>query len=650
MPLQATSGAASYDAFGGGAVAINYIEDVFSTWLYTGNGSTQTITNGIDLSTNGGLVWIKSRSNAYDHKLTDTVRGVTKAVISNSSAAQTTDTNGVTAFNTTGFSLGTDAQYNGGSSVTYASWTFRKQSKFFNVVTYTGDGNISSQLITHNLGSTPGFILCKATSTTGNWAVYHRGDGTTNYTNFSLNTTNGASYAGGLGAVNSTTFNAALIADTGGVAANANGVTYVAYVFAHNAGGFGLTGTDNVISCGTFTTDGSGNATVNLGYEVQWVTVKRTDSTSSWFMMDNMRGMAVNGTGSLLLANAADAQSGNPRVYPTATGFTTVSGLLVAEATYIYIAIRRGPMKVPTDATKVFSPATYTGNGGTTSTGTVLTDLFINKNRNAPSGDVNNNVVDRLRGGAQVLFTQLADAEYSTFGDTFDQMTGVSVGSGSGNRNGDSYIGWNFRRAPSFFDEVCYTGNGTANTAVPHNLNAIPELIITKVRSSNATSWWSYHFALGQNVTIPLDLSSLPTTSSGYWGTTSLSSTNFYVGTGVNNLNSNTLVAYLFATCPGVSKVGNYTGTGTLTTINCGFTGGASFVLIRRTDATANWFIWDTARGMVAGTDPSLTTNTQTAESNANSVYTITTGFQLLASPSADVNTNGGTYIFLAIA
>ena len=64
MPLQATSGAASYDAFGGGvAVVPTYIEDVFSTYLYTGNGSTQTITNGIDLAGEGGLVWIKKRDS-----------------------------------------------------------------------------------------------------------------------------------------------------------------------------------------------------------------------------------------------------------------------------------------------------------------------------------------------------------------------------------------------------------------------------------------------------------------------------------------------------------------------------------------------------------------------------------------------------------
>ncbi len=68
----------------GAAVDKNYIEDVFSTWLYTGNGSTQTITNGIDLSTKGGLTWIKSRGGTTLHRLTDTVRGATKSISSSS--------------------------------------------------------------------------------------------------------------------------------------------------------------------------------------------------------------------------------------------------------------------------------------------------------------------------------------------------------------------------------------------------------------------------------------------------------------------------------------------------------------------------------------------------------------------------------------
>jgi len=139
MPLQETSGSASYDAFGGGAAERVFIEAVFSTWLYTGNGSTQTITNGIDLSTKGGLVWMKGRSGATDHALYDTTRGATKDLVSNSTAAETTQSTGLTAFNTTGFAIGTLAKINT-NAATYVSWSFRKQPKFFDIVTFTAPG------------------------------------------------------------------------------------------------------------------------------------------------------------------------------------------------------------------------------------------------------------------------------------------------------------------------------------------------------------------------------------------------------------------------------------------------------------------------------------------------------------------------------
>ncbi len=87
--------------------------------------------------------------------------------------------------------------------------------------------------------------------------------------------------------------------------------------------------------------------------------------------------------------------------------------------------------------------------------------------------------------------------------------------------------------------------------------------------------------------------------------------------------------------------------------MDCGFPAGARFVIIKRTDVgstTGNWCVWDTARGMVAGTNPCITLNLAAAEANANSVYTIATGFQVLASPSQDVNTNGATYAYLAIS
>ncbi len=132
------------------------IEDVFSTYLYTGNDSTQTITNGIDLANEGGLVWIKGRSSAKNNALYDTERGVNQYLYSNSTLASTSGTNMVTAFNSDGFSIGSNALVNEGP-ITYASWTFRKAPRWFDCVTYSGTG--SAQAIAHNLGVAPGCVI-----------------------------------------------------------------------------------------------------------------------------------------------------------------------------------------------------------------------------------------------------------------------------------------------------------------------------------------------------------------------------------------------------------------------------------------------------------------------------------------------------------
>ena len=254
-----------------GAANPTYVEDVFSTYLYTGNGSTQTITNGIDLSGKGGLVWIKGRSGATGHRFTDTARTATKSLASDSTAAEVTESTGLTSFSSTGFALGADADYST-NAATYASWTFRKAAKFFDVVTYTGNGT-AGRTIPHNLGSAPGFIITKRTDAATNWLCYHRslgfGNATDSDTNYivlnSTDVSNGFGTAGVIVAANSSTF-------TPGASANFNGGTYVAYIFAHDAGGFGDTGNDSVIKCGTF----SGTGFVNVGWEPQWIMINRT--------------------------------------------------------------------------------------------------------------------------------------------------------------------------------------------------------------------------------------------------------------------------------------------------------------------------------------------------------------------------------------
>ena len=652
MPLQATSGAASYDAFGGGVPVVpQYIEDVFSCFLYTGNGSTQTITNGIDLSTKGGLVWIKCRNQIRDNSLTDTARGASLQLISNTTSRGDISIapNGLSAFGTTGFTVtgqGFDVNNN---NETYGSWTFRKQPKFFDIQTWTGTG--SNRTISHSLGSVPACIIVKRTDTGQAWAVYHRSLANTEY--LVLNTT--AAKATGATWWNSTTPTSTVFSVGTDASVNASGGTYVAYIFAHDAGGFGLTGTDNVISCGSFTTDGGGDFSVNLGYEPQWLLCKSTTSSSlRWYLMDSMRGMpdqpGLSAT-SVLSANTSGAElSGNNSVHPTATGFTGAG--IGGSETYIYIAIRKGPMAVPTDATKVFNPYTATLVAGTVVNTGVTPDLLFAKSRSISDSP---RWVDRLRGyayatagGNPQLSSSSTAAEVSATAFSFNWTnTGFTVGASLDER---STVIYSLRRAPSFFDEVCYTGTGNART-INHNLAAVPELMIMKERSEPAGWWWNVYYGVS-NKFLKLDATDAETTSTAVWNNTAPTSSVFSIGAYYPiNTPSSTYVAYLFATCAGVSKVGSYTGTATTLQVDCGFTSGARFVLIKRTDSTGAWYVWDSARGIVSGNDPYLLLNSDAAEvTNTDYIDTYSAGFEISSTAPAAINASGGSYIFLAIA
>ena len=216
--------------------------------------------------------------------------------------------------------------------------------------------------------------------------------------------------------------------------------------------------------------------------------------------------------------------------------------------------------------------------------------------------------------------------------------------------NSDPKIYWNFQRAPGFFDEVCYTGTGVART-VAHNLAAVPELMIVKRRDSSS-QWSTYAASVGAGFYLNLDNTDGANSGSFMWNSTAPTSSVFTVGdNAANNASGGTYVNYLFATCPGVSKVGSYTGTGTTQVIDCGFTGGARFVLIKRTDDTGDWYVWDSARGIVAGDDPYLLLNSTAAEvTNTDYVDTAATGFEISSTAPAAINASGGTFVFLAIA
>jgi len=680
MPLQATAGAATYDAFGGGAAAANYIEDCFSVWLYDGNGSTQTITNGIDLAGKGGLWWGKQRNSTGRHWLVDTARGSDYVLASNLTDAQLFAGFGSGFFTSSGISFtGSNSIYNASGSI-YTGWTFRKQPKFFDVVTYTGNG--SNRTIAHSLGSVPGCIIVKRTDASADWQVYHRSNANTEY--MVLNST--AAKATGTTRWNSTTPTSTEFSLGTDTTVNASGGTYVAYLFAHNAGGFGASGSDNVISCGSYVGNGlSDGPTITLGWEPQFLFIKKATGTGNWYIWDTMRGLVTGGAEAQIYPNLSAGEGSASDIEVNATGFklTSNSEVNANPETNIYIAIRRGPMRTPTTGTSVFTPTVYTGTNvdNRLVNTTIAPDMVWVRQRNSTTvaGMV---VGDRLRGQPYLLTGSSAgevndadsfDAQLvsgTEYGNAFSSMNGFWVGNDATSQlnastTSNNQIAEAFKRAPGFFDVVCYTGNFAGPKQFSHNLGVVPEMMLVKpITGPSAWGWSVYHKNIGNASRIDLDTTSGTTSDASAWGSTTPTSTQFNVGispTGnyaLTNALNYTYVAYLFASLPGISSVGGYTGNGgtagtngTSQTINCGFSAGSRFVLIKRTDSTGNWYVFDSARGIVAGNDPYILTNSTAAEvTSVDAVDTDNSGFIVNQTSGTDLNVTSATYIFWAIA
>jgi len=640
--------------FGG---PFNYIEDVFSTYLYkpAADFTGYSINNGIDLAGEGGMTWFKARNAAQNNIVYDTVRGSTSgspnALITNGTQAQQTAFFDYVTPTSTGFDVsflsGGGQLTNGG--INYASWTFRKQPKFFDIVTYTG--NSTNRTIAHNLGSVPGTIIIKRTDIAAGWPVYHRSLGATKY--IILNTANASgTYSGYWNDTEPTDSVFSLGGISGEV--NATGGTYVAYLFAHDAGGFGESGEENVVSCGSFSTAASGYVSVDLGYEPQFVLWKKTSATQNWNMADNMRGF-TSSSANLLYPNLTLYETEGALIRTTATGFEIDSAYWGASSDFIYIAIRRGPMKVPTLGTSVFAPIARTGTGTVSST-TGLSfppDMLLGACRSDASGGF---LYDKLRGVDAYLTTNNDGAEYIASGEVNSfNMDGITFGTNPTiqvtNVSARTYANWNFRRAPGFFDEVCYTGTDFGTMTHTHNLGVTPQLIIVKNRSA-AVAWAVQHESFtGDNGYLVLNTTAAKSTAASWFAYAEQNTdTTFKTRSSLNTLNQNH-VAYLFASCPGVSKVGSYTGNGSSQTIDCGFTAGARFVMIKRTNSAGDWYVWDSARGIVAGNDPHLLLNSTAAEvTGTDYIDPVSSGFEISSTAPAAINASGGSFIFLAIA
>lgn len=320
----------------------------FEVKTYTGNGSSQSI-GGLSFSPD--FVWVKDRTSANSHNLSDIVRGATKTLFTDATNAEVTDATRLTSFNSDGFSVGSSGSWNTNTN-NYVSWNWdangagvsntqgsitstvsANTTSGFSIVSYTGTG--ATATIGHGLGVAPKMIIVKQRSAIRDWVVGHSGIGWTKY--LYLNSTQASAIGNFFNDTtpSSTVFN---VVNDGGV--NASSGTYIAYCFAEVKGfskAFSYTG--NGSADGVF---------VHLGFKPAFIMIKASSTTGNWFMQDITRNNNFNGDPKTLQANSTSSEStiGTWGIDLLSNGFKVREsnvGVNGSGSTYIGIAFASNP-------------------------------------------------------------------------------------------------------------------------------------------------------------------------------------------------------------------------------------------------------------------------------------------------------------------
>jgi len=319
----------------------------FNTKLYTGTGSSASIT-GVGFQPD--WVWIKRRNATQSHVLFDPLRGVTKRIMTNETAAEETDAQILTAFNSDGFSLGTSSQVNDSGSG-HVSWNWKANgigssntdgtinstytsantTSGLSIVTYTGTG--SAATVGHGLGTTPSMVWIFNRTDGGNAHIYHKALGSTQYLLHASNLAAQTYAPVGIGTLTSTTFSVGTVSGV-----NGSGKNYVAYVFAEKQG---------FSKIDSYTGNGSTDGTfVYTGFRPAWIYRKVYSAADSHMLIDDKR-LGYNPHNAYLFPNANQTESDVERVDIVSNGFklrTTDGGDNGSGSTYIYMAFASAPL------------------------------------------------------------------------------------------------------------------------------------------------------------------------------------------------------------------------------------------------------------------------------------------------------------------
>ena len=527
-------------------------------------------------------------------------------------------------------------------------WSFKKKKKFFDIKVYEGNAT-AGRVINHNLDCEPGCVMIKCLSGTQNWVVYHKyGTGSDSDPSvaykyyYALNDTGAANFMGA-GVIQPVgTTHVTLNVDINQI--NASGQTYMIMFFADaGSGGFGDDGSLDGIACGGGTVGdwNSANSYQDLGFEPQWVLVKgysTADDQKPWMIVDSQRNMfSEYESGSTAWAKSpmVKTNTDTEQTYGMSL-FTDGGGFYIRKSQtggttqlgdgdkYFYIAVAK-PQRtatqqnmflngVGTGGTNFYTATTVTAGAARP---TVLPGFSPDSAWIKPSWNFAGNpwdVWNRKVGVKENAGMSNTRQYLLQFNNSFNKAGPSDVNvfysngyyaNSDGSYNYDAQdIFYMFKKTPHFYDTQHTFLDGTNPRVVKHNLGKKPELMISKTTyPSGAPSigapWWMYSSAPGLGYTMTTEMNGTAAFSSGnVWGAEPTASTFTLGSIGGSVSGSGWAHTMLFSSCPGVSKVGFYTGTGSLIDIDCEFVNSPRFVMIQRTDGGGNRYLWDSYRGM----------------------------------------------------
>ena len=659
-------GAGATDTGGGGAITPSSHFDVVT---YSGNGSSQSIT-GLNFSPD--FIWFKCRNTGgTDHNINDSARGVMKGLNPNTTAVEGNQSPlGVTSFDSSGFTVndnsGGGAGVNG-SGKTYVAWCWHgnggtgvsntngtitstvqaNDAAGFSMVKYTGDGN-SARTVGHGLSAKCDLVIIKSRDSADKWVVQlpQLGDNARMVLEGDAAKTDDSTTAQ---AGNATVFGIG-----GDNAVNKSSDNFIAYCFRNIAG---------YQKIGTYTGNSSTQSITGVGFKPRYLLIKQTNSTNSWRIFDSKRGLSAPQTLFANLNLAEDSESNTVSSFDS-DGWTMGSqqGVNDNGDTYLYWAIGGGADDVTPTVEESLAVENW---GGSDYTKNIMNNFRAGLVITRAKGEAHHwGWYDIVRGVGKWLMVNNSDAEQSgSYGvsafnakntefygnhtpansdylnETYDGYFIKAAASTVSNSNGSVTTNVSANAAAGF-SIVTYTGTGS-NLTIGHGLSSAPEFVMLKKYSASGdwlagvSDWTKYLEPNGDPAfrTASVFQNTQPTSTVVSLGTS-----------GGANTNGASHIAYCWHSVTGFSKVGSYTGTGSLQTIVTGFT--PDFVIIKNTTDADDWAVFSSYN---LGGSVNSFNKTQADQAFANyTMFSQSNGFQVPSS-SGMTNGSGKNYVYLAM-